>query len=316
MRFDFVRRFLQIIILIFICFIGIGIGFIFIFKCDVTVDAVGIIQPQDLTIVRAERPGIICEIFVKEGEFVKKGQLLIKLDNSEALYTLRKLEKELSIANLSFTIAKSTLERTISLYELSSSVYKNLISIKEDTTANSIYEIAVKHAEELACKKRIEQIQDEIKTVQDNLIKTEIHSPVDGMVLTGELNQLKGKYVGVGEDILVLATTELWVVKAIIPEKHISKIKIGDVAKVMLEAYPEYGTFTGYVEEIPILPLTRDGIPVYSTTIKLKSVDLNSYKYGLRAKVKIIMKRGRIVSIIIDKLHKARGQVDKSSLHF
>lgn len=169
-----------------------------------------------------------------------------------------------------------------------------------------------------AITRRIRKLEADVEFYRDRLEKTRIRSPVSGTVLTPYPRRGIGQRVLEGETVLVIGDLSDWVVKALLREEDIPKIREGQPAKVFIKALPhtEYKVFTGRVEEVPLSPLTDEkgeiakdkaGRIFYPVTIGIedpnviKGNERISLWYGLGAKVKIVVKREKIWRLLYER---------------
>lgn len=128
----------------------------------------GEVTPADQVDVKAEVGGKIKELAVSLGQTVKKGDLLVVIDDKDLQTEKMSAQTEIDGAELAVTKTQGNYERAKALYEqklLSKEVFSNL---------ESDYEIA---------RNTLEKAQRRLETVQDKLIKTRILAPFDGTVL-------------------------------------------------------------------------------------------------------------------------------------
>lgn len=364
--FSLVRNFLRLIAALFGFVVLVILIVVSLFEMDFTVETSGLIQPENLTLVRANKSGIVREILVEEGQQVEEGQLLIRLDDSEEKTRLNQLEKDLDIARISLqrelkglraletnlkndyeiamanlTLARADHERVVALDRLCLSAYRDLMNLPANpgrvpyevkmreanvevamanvrTARVNLSQVEAKKAETEALKKKMERIEEEVRFTEESLAETEIHAPCEGKVLTPELEQLRGRNVSKGEAVLAIGGLGSWIVKAALGEKDVFKIREGQLAKVSLEAHSEHETFEARVERVSLSPIGGEANPSYLTVIGLedpKEKEANPLRHGLRAKVRIVIDRGRIVSLLLKKLKRTKGLVEGTNIH-
>ena len=229
------------------------------------VSASGKIQPETEIKISSDVSGEITELFVKEGQRVKKGTLLcrIKPDNYESMLQraqaslkstqagLKSSNALLDQAKAGFETARLNFERQRKLFDL------KLISNQEYELALNQYlsaEANMKSVESnvMSASYGIEGNEATLKEARSNLEKTYIYAPTDATV--SKLNIEKGeRVVGVsgmaGTELLRLANLNEMEVSIEINEIDVVKLHLQDSAMVNVEAYPNE-TFKGIVTEI------------------------------------------------------------------
>lgn len=236
-------------------------------KASITesVTANGKIQPEVEVKISSDVSGEIRELYVKEGDSVKAGQLLARIDPELYQSALARTEAALnnSKANLASSRAR-LLQAEAKLSELEKQFQRNtklhqekLLSDAEFETAKSTYVTAKAEVESakqniLASQFTVQSQEATLKESTKNLSRTEIFAPVNGVV--SKLNVEKGeRVVGTsqmaGTEMMRIANLNDMEVSVDVNENDIVKVALGDTALVEVDAY---GTrkFKGVVTEI------------------------------------------------------------------
>ncbi|MGC8765719.1 MAG: HlyD family secretion protein [Brevinematia bacterium] len=150
----------------------------------------------------------ISEISVEEGDEVKKGDILVKLEGDE----LTAQEKS---AVASYENALANYKRSKELYESGS------ISVKEFEAANTAYQIA----------------RANLDLVMASVKNTIIRSPLDGIVISKNLNP--GEIAFPGASIITIADLSKPWIKIYIPEKKLGLVKLGQKAIIKIDSFPD-----------------------------------------------------------------------------
>jgi HlyD family secretion protein len=204
-----------------------------------TVSATGKIQPEIEVKISSEVSGEIISLPVKEGQVVKKGDLLVKINPD--LYTsgynrtvagLSQTKAGLSQADANFKEAKSNYNRSKTLFD------KGIISKADWDKALAAFEGA-KAAKESAYY-NVKSASATVNEAKDNLGRTTIYAPADGTisVLNVELGErVLGTQQMAGTEILRVANLNNMEVEVDVNENDIVKINVGDSARVQVDAY-------------------------------------------------------------------------------
>ncbi len=204
-----------------------------------TVSATGKIQPEIEVKISSEVSGEITALPVKEGQVVKKGDLLVKINPD--LYTsgynrtiagLSQTKAGLSQADASFKEAKSNYDRSKILFD------KGIISKSDWDKAVASFEGA-KSAKQSAYY-NVQSASATVNEAKDNLGRTTIYAPADGTIsmLNVELGErVLGTQQMTGTEILRVANLNNMEVEVDVNENDIVKINVGDSAKVEVDAY-------------------------------------------------------------------------------
>jgi len=230
-----------------------------------TVTASGKIKPHIEVKISPEVSGEVVELPIKEGDVVKKGELLCKirpdilkseLDRAIASYNTQKA----SIGNSKEMLkqAQATYDNQASIYKRDKALYDNkVLTAAEFEAAKASYDGA-KAALEAAKQNVIgstfglAQSSASVKEANSNLVKTTIYSPVDGVV--SKLSIQKGERVlgtqqFAGTEIMTISDLNQLDVNVDVNENDINRIQLGDSSKIEVDAF--LGKFfTGVVSEI------------------------------------------------------------------
>jgi HlyD family secretion protein len=204
-----------------------------------TVSATGKIQPEIEVKISSEVSGEIIDLPVKEGQVVKKGQLLVRINPD--LYTsgynrtisnLSGTKAGLSQADASFKEAKASYDRSKLLYE------KGIISRSDWDKAVASFEVAKANKE--SAYYNVQSANATVKEAKDNLGRTTIYAPADGTIssLGVELGErVLGTQQMTGTEILRVANLDNMEVEVDVNENDIVKVSIGDSTNIQVDAY-------------------------------------------------------------------------------
>jgi len=132
-----------------------------------TVTAVGSLKTPENVILSPKKAGIIVQILVKEGDRVKKGQILVQLDDVDARLQVEKAEANMKQAEAAVETNRSVLPRYRKLYE--SQV------IAQQTLDELILRFKVDDA-------KLDLAKAELSLARQSLLDHRIVSPIDGVV--------------------------------------------------------------------------------------------------------------------------------------
>jgi len=221
---------------------------------DVTsrVRAPGKIEPKTQVKISADIMGRITRLLVKEGDRVKKGQLMLQLDDTQyrAAYSQSRAlhasaQARLREAQSSWRVADANYGRQKSLYE------QKLLSQAEWDNASNAHEgarVALSTAQE-----ELTRTQSAMEASADNLSKCRFVAPFDGVVSAlnveaGE-NVVTGTMNNPGTEILVVSDLSRMLVRAEVDETDVVDMKLAQATKISVDAFPDT-TFAGTVTEI------------------------------------------------------------------
>lgn len=230
-----------------------------------SVSANGKIQPEVEVKISSDVSGEIVELFVKEGDQVKKGDVLCKINPLIYESNLSRMVATLNGAKANLSNSKARLEQIkASFANIEASYVRSKKLFEQGAISQSDFDIAkaaydgakadVKGAEENinASDYNVKSTEASLKEASDNLAKTTIFSPVNGTV--SKLNREKGeRVVGTaqmeGTEIMRLANLNEMEVSVDVNENDIVRVSSGDTALIEVDAYIER-KFRGIVTEI------------------------------------------------------------------
>ena len=196
----------------------------------------------------------VAELLVDEGDDVREGQVLMRLDPAQYQAGVSRAEAALSQAKASRSQmeasqlrAQRDLDRLLALRARDSL----LVSTQQVDDARTGVEVARAQLE--SAQFGVSQAQASLDEAEDRLSKTIIRAPIDGKVT--RLNVEQGETVIIGTmnnpGSLILAISDLSVIEVVVQvdETDVPEISLGDSATVHIDAFPD-STFTGRVTEI------------------------------------------------------------------
>ena len=280
-----------------------------------TVSATGKIQPEIEVKISSEVSGEIISLNVKEGQVVKKGDLLVKINPdlytssyNRSLSNLSGTKSGLSQSDASYKEAKSNYDRNKTLFE------KGIISKSDWDKAIASFEVA--KANKQTAFFNVQSASATVNEAKDNLGRTTIYAPADGTisVLNVELGErVLGTQQMAGTEILRVANLNNMEVEVDVNENDIVKIKVGDEANVEVDAYLKK-QFKGVVTSISnsaSSTLTADQVTNFKVKIRIlkesyqdllegKPDTYSPFRPGMTATVDIITtKKANVLSVPI-----------------
>ena len=216
-----------------------------------TVAATGKINPEFKVVINPEVTGEIIELPVKEGDLVKKGQLLIRIKGDQYVAQNERLEANLQSAKANLKMREAELTKVELDYNRVKELHtKGLASDSELESARSNF-LSTKASYQVA-EANVAQSEASLKEIMDQISKTGIRSPMDGVVtkLNVELGErVFGAGFSMGSDIMTIS--DLRNIEAVVEvdENDVVLVSIGDTATIKVDAFKDQ-EFIGLVSEI------------------------------------------------------------------
>ena len=271
-----------------------------------TVSATGKIQPEVEVKISSEVSGEIIALPIKEGQQVKKGDLLVRINPdlyesgvNRSVASMSTTKAGLSQADAQVKEAKANYDRNQKLFE------KGIISKSEWDRIVSAYEVAM--ANKQSAYYQVQSASATVTEAKDNLGRTTIYAPADGTIslLNVELGErVLGTQQMTGTEILRIANLNNMEVEVDVNENDIVKVNIGDSAKIEVDAYLKR-EFKGIVTSISnsaSTALTADQVTNFKVKVRIlkesymdllegKPENFSPFRPGMTATVDIITKR-------------------------
>jgi HlyD family secretion protein len=286
------------------------------------VSASGKIQPEVEVKLAPDVSGEIRELWIKEGDSVQKGQLLLKIrpDNYQSIVnrtsaTLNSQRANLEQTNARLKQSEAQVERTRSEFERVKKLFEMKVSSQAELeTAKANFEAA--QADYNAAKKTIDAAKytvegaaASVKEAQENLSLTTVMAPMVGIIsklLVKKGERVVGTVQMAGTEMLRIADLSVMEVRVDVNENDIIRVKLGDTAIVDVDAYTYTGQkFKGIVTAIANsakegLASSTDGVTEFEVKIRILKESYQNlidegkktpFRPGMTASVEILTKR-------------------------
>lgn len=251
-----------------------------------SVTATGTIEPVTSVDVGTQVSGVISKLYVDYNSVVKAGEVIAELDRTN-------LTSELSSAQASLKSAQSNLEYQKTNYERYKALYdKGLISANDFEQARLSY---------VQAQQQTQQQKENVKKAQTNLGYATITSPIDGVVLSKEVEEGQTVASSFNTPTLFKIARDLTDMRVIadVDEADIGDVKEGQRVTFTVDAFPD-DTFEGQVTQVRQEATTESNVVTYEVVISAPNDDLK-LKPGLTANVVIFTMEAKDVLAVPSK---------------
>lgn len=237
-----------------------------------SITATGTIEPVTEVEVGTQVSGIIDRIYVDYNSEVHRGQVIAELDKTNLLSKLASAQSNLSNAQSSLNYQSANYKRYKTLYD------KGLVSANDYENAKLNYEQAVQQV-------RVQQ--QNVTEAQTNLGYATITSPIDGVVLSKEVEEGQTVASAMTTPTLFIIAQDLTDMRVIadIDEADIGGVKEGQRVTFTVDAFPD-DVFEGAVTQVRQQATTESNVVTYEVVISAPNDQLK-LKPGLTANVTI-----------------------------
>lgn len=294
-------------------------------KQDLTsiVSASGEVKPKKNINISAQVPGRIVKIGVVEGQDVKAGDFLLKLDSTQYEAMADRDQNFIRAAKADLIQSEARLQRDKSSFSRQQQLYDdNLISKDQLEASKAQYDVDT--AQTNAIEFQIKQAEASLKSTMDSLAKTTYVSPIDGIITSLQVEEGETAIIGTmnnpGTVMLTIADLSVMEVEVEVDETDVIGVSLGQESDIRVDAMP--GTiFKGKVTEIGSSALLKATAGVstqeskdFKVVVTLDNPD-RKLKPGLSASADIIVaqKKQALAVPISSLVLREKPDVDKSS---
>lgn len=215
------------------------------------VSASGKIQPEVEVILRPEVSGEIIELPVNEGDYVRRGDLLLRIKPDIYKARIDEINASLLTQKARMEQARATLLEAESEYERQKKLYdKGAVSESAYMQAKTKFE--AQKANFRATQYQVQSMEAQLDQAREELEKTTIRAPRDGTIskLAVEAGErVLGQTQMTGTELMRIAKMDQMEVLVQVNENDIVNVSPGDTSNIEVDAYPER-EFRGVVTEI------------------------------------------------------------------
>lgn len=237
-----------------------------------TVTATGTIEPVTSVEVGTQVSGIVSKIYVDYNSVVKEGEIIAELDKTNLTSELASAQANLTSVQSSLAYQRANYERQQSLFD------KGLISANDFEQARLAY---------VQAQQQVTTAQQSVKRAQTNLGYATITSPINGVVLSKDVEEGQTVAASFSTPTLFTIAQDLTDMRVIadIDEADIGDVKEGQRVSFTVDAFPS-DVFEGRVTQVRQQATTESNVVTYEVVISAPNADLK-LKPGLTANVNI-----------------------------
>lgn len=241
----------------------------------IIVSANGTIIPIDRVEIKSKASGLVEELPVEQGDFVRSGDLIARLDQKDERAAVSQAQADYDIALAELKNAESEFARRKKLYG------ENLISEEERDQIELSLAIA---------KGKLVQATTSLERAQERLSESVVRAPIDGIILQkyvekGQIIASGISNVSGGTPIVDIADMSSVYVQAGVDEIDIGKITVGQNAAVSADAYPVL-KFKGKIVRIAPEAKIEENVTLFNVIIEVENKE-GKLKSGMNTSIEI-----------------------------
>lgn len=254
----------------------------------VVVTATGTVEPTNKVEISSELSGIIRSVAVDYNSRIKVGQVLAELDTDKLKATVASSRAKLNATRARVTEAEATMaEKQLELERKQSLANDRIISIQELDTTRAAYARAI--ASVASAKADVDSAEADLRLQETNLRKACICSPIDGVVLSRNVDPGQVVAASLQAPVLFTIAEDLskMEIQVDVDEADVGKVQEGQNATFTVDAYPERH-FKARIRELHFGSAVVQGVVTYKAVLTTDNAEL-LLRPGMTATAEIVV---------------------------
>jgi len=237
--------------------------------------ASGFLAHEEEVMLSSEVIGKVSNLFIEEGDSVSTGQLLLQVDDTNFLAGLEQSEAAERLTSIDIERQEVRIENLTRQFERSKSLHERKM-IGDDEFDSIKNQLDLARIDLKSARERLAQAQAQLDQVNDNLSKTKIVSPIDGVITSldikvGETAIASSTNIP-GSSLMTIANPASIYTEVLVDEADVANIAIGQRAEIVAIAYPDQ-PMQGIVRYIANTAKIAPGRQGLSFTVKIDITD-------------------------------------------
>lgn len=237
--------------------------------------ASGFLAHEEEVMLSSEVIGKVDELFVEEGDRVHQGQLVLRIEDENFIAGLEQSEAAVRINTIDIERQEVRIQNLERQFERSKSLFeRNLVGEEEFDTARNQLDLA--RIDLMSSRERLAQAEAQLDQVNDQLSKTQVISPIDGVITSldikvGETAIASSTNIP-GSSLMTIANPASIYTEVLVDEADVANIEVGQRAEIVAIAYPDQ-PMRGVVRFIANTAKVAQGRQGLSFTVKIDITD-------------------------------------------
>ncbi len=204
--------------------------------------ASGFLAHEEEVMLSSEVIGKVAEVFVEEGDRVKAGQLVLRVDDRNFLAGLEQAEASVRLNTIDIERQEVRIDNLERQFARTSSLFeRDLVGEEEFDLMRNQLELA--RIDLKSSRERLAQAEAQLEQVNDQLSKTRIVSPIDGVITSldikvGETAIASSTNIP-GSSLMTIANPQSIYTEVLVDEADIANLAVGQRAEIVAIAYPD-----------------------------------------------------------------------------
>lgn len=245
----------------------------------ISAKAAGVVAPVTTIEVKSQASGEITEVAVNEGDEVRRGQLLVRVDPRIPSNAVTQAEADSVVARAALENAESRFDRARQLFEQQ--------ALTEEEFESARLAQATANAELIRAQRALED-------ARIAFVQTDVRAPSDGIILSravavGSVIASASRDVGGGAVLLRMAALDTVEVRALVDERDIGQIRAGLPVSLTVASYPNR-PFAGEVLRVGAEAVVEQNVTTFPVLVRIPNRE-GLLKPGMNAEVEIFIGR-------------------------
>lgn len=262
----------------------------------IEITATGTLQPLTQVDVSSELSGVVRRVPVVENQSVRAGDVLAELDTTRIAAQVERAEASVMAAEARVKDAEITLKETEQALERASSLSaRGMVAAQALETATAARDRAASAV--ATAEANLAIAVADLKLQQADLAKSTIYAPIDGIVLTRDVDPGQTVAASLSAPILFVIAEKLetMVLEAAIDEADIGSVERGQAGRFTVDAYPGR-RFDAAIADISYASATTEGVVTYKARLAVDNSDL-ALRPGMTATVSVVTREASDVIV-------------------
>lgn len=234
--------------------------------------ASGNLNHEEKVQLSTELIGKVKEIYVREGDTVKKSQLLLQIDDEAYISALEQNQAAVRLQKIEIDRLKSNYDNINAQGNRKKILYEKKL-IDQQTYENASLDVSVAELQVRSGREKLIQAEAQLAQAKNNLAKTRAYSPIDGVVTALNIKvgetAIAGTMNFAASSLMTIANPNSLRAEVFVDEADIFQVTLGKTAKVVAIAHPEE-PINGAVDFIAETAKVANGRSGLSFSVKIR----------------------------------------------
>lgn len=237
--------------------------------------ASGRLAHEEKALLSTEEIGKVTAIYVEEGDRVKKGQLLLQIDDQRLKAVVEQDEASVRVQQIAIERQQMRTDNLHTQWDRKAELHEKGL-LDDDSFDVATNDLGVAEIDLRSSREALLQAQAQLEQAQDRLSKTRVYSPIDGTVTSLDIKvgetAISSTTNVPGSSLMTIANPDSIHTEVNVDEADIANIEVGQKARVYAIAYPDQ-PLEGVIDSIAVSAKVAEGQQGRSFAVKIRFTD-------------------------------------------